>query len=344
MTAYARCVFRVQASPDSRLAQIQPADEAALKEAAGTGATPDGAAFVISMRSVNSRFLDINLNLPRELRAFQDDITRLVRSRLDRGKVDLGAEWLVQGSASSAGDADAPGHDKNDPEAAEASLEYCIGQVRRLYRLPSGVPIGPVDPVALLALAASNKIARPRSTENTIEFDWNTLNPCFQAALAQFEQSRQTEGDAIQGHLRENIASCDALLEQIGQQRQHNAEMLRTRLLEHVEKLKADHDPARLEEELLYSLKRHDVEEEHNRLAAHLLALKDVLGLGASDTKRASTATAHSPGKRIGFLVQEMVREANTIGSKSPSHETSMLSIEVKLELERIREQAANLE
>ena len=324
MTAYAIAEFHSGLDDKGRIAAI---DEPTATGNGGKEPTPASVVFAVSARSVNSRYLDLSINLPREFAEHYDRINELVRRRVRRGKLDFGINWVREPPFSA---------ERPKLDGIESQLE----QLREIYAMRCGVPIAPVDPVALLSLSRkADSGDKRKGPESRALCDWPVLLPAIERVLDAFDAERQREGDATRAHLRQGLADCQALWKRIAEERKACVDKMRERLRKQVAELTDKPNPERLEEELLYLLKRHDIEEEQNRLGAHFLAFEQLLEDGSP-----TNAGSHSVAKRINFMLQEMGREANTIGSKSASHSISTLSIEIKLTLEQLREQVANIE
>lgn len=287
----------------------------------------------VELRSVNNRYLDVNLRLPEELRQVEGPLRERLGRVVKRGKVEIRVNYQR-----------AAQHQANGLDAAY--LEQLAAQLQAVRRV-----MPDVRPPALLELM--------RASDNSAREDdspaWQAL--CLEAvdaALADFQTQRQREGEqlaqAMLGYTHEItaiVAQAEVALPQIqAAYRERLANKLRDSL-EAVspsgfEQIGGAELSARISQEsMLFSL-RVDVAEELTRLRAHLAELERLLS--AQQSSGPASGKAGSTGKRLDFLFQEMNREANTLGSKAASLEFTNAAIDLKLLIEQLREQAQNIE
>ncbi len=280
---------------------------------AAVAADLPGVALAVELRSVNHRFLDLQLRLPDELRSLEATLRERILAELKRGKV----ECRITLHRPAAGAAGLAVDFARVAELAKAAAEVAKGapgavslSVGEILRWP-GVLAEPGVPPTELAAQAGKLVAE---------------------ALADFSASRTREGEKLIATL---VERCDAIEAQIARVAPripaiHAAfnEKLSARLRE--AGLDADQD--RLKQELALFATKVDVAEELSRLATHITEVRRVLAAGGS------------VGKRLDFLMQELHREANTLGSKSVDAELSQASLEIKVLIEQMREQVQNLE
>lgn len=286
----------------------------------------DGWAMRASLRSVNHRFLDVHMRLPEGLESLEPEIRRVLRERLHRGHVDV--HLRVDPVSASAVEI--------NREVAEAYLR-AAENLRQQY----GLKAEP-DLIALMRLpgvvAAAGAPAGGLSEEDLARLRTQVAE-CFEQAVGRLEEMQLAEGKTLAGAMRvqlarigENAAQIAALAERL---HPAFAKRLETKLRE----LLGDGamDPARLAQEAAMMAERSDVSEELARLASHIEQFGKLLG-GAGEL-----------GKKLDFLLQEMQREANTLLSKTPGVEAEGLQItglalEIKSEIEKLREQVQNIE
>jgi uncharacterized protein (TIGR00255 family) len=267
------------------------------------------------LRSVNHRFLELSLYLPEEFRllegAFREQIGAVVR----RGKVDAGLRFEPAPGAAAAT------YRVNLPlaeglKAAATELNQCLSGTQQplsavdLLRWPGMIEVRPPDPA---------RLATP-------------LAAALDRALVVLAETRQREGEKIRALL---LARCDAVEGEIRRVRAALPEIMeaqRARLLARIAEAAVSVDPGRLEQELVFVAQRLDVAEELDRIGAHLEEVRRVLDAGEPS------------GRRLDFLMQELNREANTLGSKSVHLTTTAASVELKVLIEQMREQVQNLE
>jgi uncharacterized protein (TIGR00255 family) len=266
----------------------------------------------IEIRSVNHRYLELGLRLPEELRSLEPLVRERVASRLSRGKVDLGMRYKAG-------------------TAAASSIALDDALVARLAEtaqsLAARFPQLNVDFVSLLGWPG---VILDR------EADQDSLRAAALAvlddALGQMVAAREREGERLGGFLRERLDAIEAIVADV---RGHLPEVraaLRARFDARLADIKQPLEPGRMEQEIVLQLQRIDVDEELDRLTAHIAEARRTLGL------------KEAVGRRLDFLMQEFNREANTLGSKAADPRTTNAAVELKVLIEQMREQVQNLE
>lgn len=281
----------------------------------------EGAGFEVELRSVNHRHLDVKARLPRGLANFESELRAQVAERLVRGKVDL----TVRATAGVA----LAGGVELDLAVAARYLEAA----RRL-RAEHGVG-GELDVHALLSLPG---VARVVERELGEEGARAALRAALAAALDGLAAMRDAEGAALDRDLRGRLERLETLTREIEGRAGEVQRAVRDRLRKRAEQLRDETgllDEARLHQELVFAADRLDVTEECVRLRSHVAQFRSVLD---------AAGPREPAGRRLDFLLQEMGREANTIGSKSADAPVAHRVVELKTELERIREQVQNVE
>ncbi len=275
-----------------------------------------GAAGVLSweLRSVNHRYLDVSLRLPEEFRVLEPAVREMFKRTLARGKVDATLRF------------------RPEPGAAAASLELdrtlALALVHRVVELQHLAGSG-TDP-DVVHLIQWPGLLREQGAD--FEAERNRATALLEQALDKLGEARSREGSAIAEMLESRLA---VLLQQVGRVREHLPavrETLKTRFQQRVESLDMELEPTRLEQEVALQLTRLDVDEELDRLEAHAAEIRRVIALD------------EPVGRRLDFLMQELNREANTLGSKSMAAETTGISVELKVLIEQMREQIQNVE
>jgi uncharacterized protein (TIGR00255 family) len=277
-----------------------------------------GAGYQVEVRSVNQRHLDLQVRLPRALGRFEAELRRRLQGKFARGKVEL----AVNGRAGSSLETlrlDADVAARYVDAARELAARHALG--------------GALDVGTLLALPGVARLAEPELPE-----------PVFAAALAGAAERaadeavamRRAEGEALERDLRARLARLDELVARVEERAATVQAAARERLRKRAEQLAAETglaDPARLAQELVWAADRLDVTEELVRLRSH-----------GEQFRAALAGDAGGVGRRLEFLLQEMSRETNTIGSKAGDAPVAHLVVELKTELERMREQVLNVE
>ena len=273
----------------------------------------DNATLILELRAVNSRYLDLHFKLDDNLRSLEPLMRERIGEQLSRGKIECKLNLMARTSA---------------PQAAQ------------------------IDPAMLQQLAAMQAIAKqhfPQSRELSVAdiLRWpgvliseaegesklaEEVNALLQEGLQALNASRAREGEKLKALILERLAQIEQLVETV-------KPLLPTLTQEYQAKLEAklndslkNLDPERLAQELVLFAQRIDVDEELSRLTAHISEVKRILN---------SDAPA---GKRLDFLMQELNREANTLGSKSVAVETTKVPMELKVLIEQMREQIQNIE
>lgn len=270
---------------------------------------------VLEVRAVNHRFLDVRVRAPRELGDLVSFAEQIARERLSRGRVEVGIR--VEGSA--------PTAIALDRDRARAAFE-ALSALRDELAPGSEVPLTLLATVPDLFTAA---IDRERDSMRA------ACKVAFDRAVDALERMRGDEGEALAGDLRARLGAVRKCADAIATRGPQIVDHHQRRLKQRVSRLTGPDvplDPGRLEQEIALLADRSDVTEELTRLASHC-AQFDTLVNGQE-----------ACGRRLDFLLQEMVREVNTIGSKAQDAEVAHLVVEVKSELERMREQVQNVE
>ena len=276
-----------------------------------------GITISVELRTVNSRFLEVAARLPRSLSLRENDVKELIRRRISRGKVNVIANVEKEGNGST-------GLELNG-SAARAYYKLLV-QLRKTLKLK--------ETVKLEHMLQFSEIFEQKETGGTDEKEWGVLQESLEAALGALAEMRRAEGGELERDFRVRIALLDERLAQIERLSVEQVPAERVRLRERVAQLieKASVDEGRLELELALLADRLDVTEECVRFRSHNKFFLEALAL------------PEPAGRKLNFLIQEMNREANTIGSKSSATEIAHLVVSMKEELEKIREQLQNIE
>jgi uncharacterized protein (TIGR00255 family) len=268
---------------------------------------------VWEVRSVNHRFLELGVRLPEELRAVEPECRELVAAVIKRGKVDCTLKIGADEQATSA--------TRVAPAALEA-LRSLESQVRDIF--PSAEPLTTYE-----VLRWPGVLEDPAQRLEELA---EPVKRCLAKALTALEAARSREGARIGEMLEKRNAAIEALILAITPQLEGVQTRYRERLRERLQKLDMQADPERLEQELAMLAQRSDVAEEIDRLSSHLVEVRSIL------------ASAQPMGRRLDFVIQELNREANTFASKVNEEALTRAAVELKVQIEQMREQVQNLE
>jgi uncharacterized protein (TIGR00255 family) len=286
----------------------------------------DGSSVRVNLRSVNHRFLDLHLRMPDGFEVFESRIRQAIRNKLRRGHVDVNLYYEAGGSG-----------------AIEVNHEVVEAYMKAVERLRQefGVKTEP-DLVGLFRLpgvVATPGSAGDLQSEEEQERLGAQVEACLEQALNKLEAMRRTEGQALTTEMQVILAKIATRTAEIETLTERVRPAIARRLAERLEELLkgVQLDPIRLAQEAAMIAERNDVSEELARLRSHVEQFGKLL------------AGAGEAGKKLDFLLQEMQREANTLLSKTPGVEAEGLAItglalEVKSDIEKLREQAQNVE
>ena len=263
------------------------------------------------IRTVNHRYLEMTVRLPESLRVLEPQVREHIAARIRRGKVDCTLRF-----------------EQGEDSAAELPVNETLAE--KLISTAAALPItnpARLDPLDVLRWPGVIETRGPDSDRIS-----QPLLELLDETLAELVETREREGAKIETLIRER---CRAAAEQVGLARERLPEILagiRERFLSRARDTQAELDNERLEQEMLLLAQKLDVAEELDRMDAHVQEVLRVLG-------------ENEPmGRRLDFLMQELNREANTLGSKSAHIDTSNASVELKVLIEQMREQIQNLE
>lgn len=277
-----------------------------------------GTTATVELRSVNNRFCDVSIRMPRSLAAYESDLQNRVKEAFARGRITV--QIQVE---------QAP--DEALPLSVNAPVARGYARLLNALRQEAGIDA----PLTLDHLLKYTDIFK--QTEATPEQDetaWAAIQQAFEDAAEKMQAMRLREGKALAADLHERIGNIAARLDEVEAYAPERVVQARTRLHERLAELFEDEriDAERLEYEIALLADKLDVTEETVRLRAHLPAFRDAL------------QQTEPVGRRLNFLSQEINREINTIGSKANDATIGHLVVGMKEELEKIREQVENIQ
>jgi uncharacterized protein (TIGR00255 family) len=272
-----------------------------------------GGTLLLELRAVNHRYLELHLRVDEALRSFEPAMREAIAARLGRGKVECRVSLAVASSAAA--------NAQIDPAALEQLVQLsCAIQ----QHFPQSQPLNVADILRWPGVLATEDVSR-----ETLGAD---LLGLLAQGLQDLADSRAREGEKLKALILERVALMETQLARVRPLlpvlMQTYQDKLATRLREAMQGV----DDERVRHELALFAQKIDVDEELGRLTTHLQEVRRILAAGGA------------VGKRLDFLMQELNREANTLGSKSVSTETSQVSMELKVLIEQMREQIQNIE
>jgi uncharacterized protein (TIGR00255 family) len=280
-----------------------------------TASTPE-ANVVIEVKSLNSKFLDLTLRLPKKFSEKESEVRAIVSDLIERGKVSVGVDYQPR-----------PGAD-----ATQRYDEHLFSaHYTELKKLADKVMAG-YDNLFQLALDAPG-VRQTSGLETFDPMEWEKIKKQLTEAIESFNGFRESEGKVLGEKLESYIVSIQINLEQVGMIDPGRIEKIRTKLKENIASLfgKDGLDQNRLEQEIVYYIEKLDIQEERVRLSTHLSYFLKVM------------KEQNSNGKKLSFIAQEIGREINTIGSKANDAAMQKFVVEMKDELEKIKEQLNNV-
>lgn len=279
--------------------------------------TVNGREFTVEVRSVNNRYLDCTVKLPRGLSFGEDAVKQAVKARITRGKVDVFVSVRSEGAQDTTVSLNKP-----MVEGYIAAME----QMKRDYGLAGDITVAMVA-----ALPEAFLLDKPQVDEEQLLKDFLSVTD---KALAAFDAMRRVEGQALEQDLRSRGSTVLSLVEQVEGGSAQTVTDYRLRLENKLKEVLANTsiDESRILTEAAIFADKVAVDEETVRLRSHLNQMNTML------------ETGEPIGRKLDFLLQEMNREANTIGSKCTDVRLAKVVVEIKAELEKIREQTQNIE
>ncbi len=267
----------------------------------------------LELRSVNHRFLEMNLRLPEELRSIESKIRELVAKQLRRGKIDVSLRFQS-----------APNETSNiiiNTELAKQLITACQ-EIDNIVGNPAMLN-------SIEILRWPGVIKAPDTNSDELQKAFIVL---LENAVSELVESRHREGSKLQDIIAMRCEKMTVIVAKVRQRLPEVNELVRNKILAKLKDSQLEMDENRFAQEVAYMVQKMDVDEEMDRLSTHIQEVQRVL----TEDK--------AIGRRLDFLMQELNREANTLGSKSADTETTNDSVELKVLIEQIREQVQNIE
>ncbi len=272
----------------------------------------------VELKTVNNRFLDINLRLSQELQPIEGELKRLIQTRLARGRVEVNLQY-----------------EKSEEIVYELNRPLISGYLSALKEMQLEFSL--VGEPDINMIARLPNVLQTKKDEVNEDFA-GAVKIAFETALDELEKMREVEGKSLKDELSFRLGEIENELPKIDAETTNVAEDHRERLTKRINDFLAktdsqiELDQARLAQEIAYLVEKSDISEELTRLRAHI------------DQFRAIMIEESDVGKRLDFLTQELNREANTISSKTNNLKVKESALTIKSEIEKIREQVQNVE
>lgn len=263
----------------------------------------------IEIKSLNSKNLDLNARMPSIYREKELSLRKLIANTLERGKIDFSIYVEITG----------------EETTTQVNKTVIKQYIKQLKDIVDG------DETELLKMAVRFPDALNTERDDIDEDEWQAILKEINVALNNIDIYRLDEGKALEADFKIRLKNIETLLEQVIAMDPERIEGVRERLRKGVEELKEKVDENRFEQELVFYIEKFDITEEKVRLKNHL------------DYFNAALSSDDSNGKKLGFIGQEIGREINTIGSKSNYAPMQKLVVQMKDELEKIKEQLLNV-
>ena len=274
--------------------------------------------FVVEMKGVNHRYLDVNIRMPKKLNFFATAIRNLLKQSVQRGKVDIFISY----------------EDLSESQVALKYNETLAGEYLRYFH-EMEESFGLENDIRVSTLSRCPEVLTMEEQAVDEEELWNELKQALDGAISQFVETRGTEGENLKKDLIEKLDGMVKLADKIEERSPQILSEYRQKLETKVKELLADTqiEEGRIAAEVVMFADKICTDEEVVRLRSHILHMKETLQSDESGI-----------GRKLDFIAQEMNREANTILSKANDLETSNIGIDLKTEIEKVREQIQNIE
>jgi uncharacterized protein (TIGR00255 family) len=272
---------------------------------------------VVESRSVNHRYCDINIKLPKRLSLFENRVKEIIRSQVSRGRVDVSLRL-----------------DNLGEEKVQFSVDFNLAEqyYRVLHDLKERLRLK--DEITLNLLAGAKDLITTKEELGDMEPYWQEILPVVRESLKNMDDMKRLEGDSLAKDLQQRLGHITEQLQMIKQQFPLRLRAFLNRLQDRLRSLLEgmETDPARFQQEVAFLAERTDITEEIVRAESHLVQFRTFLD-------------GNEPvGRKMDFLLQEVHREVNTVSAKANDAEISQRVVEIKSELEKIREQVQNVE
>lgn len=272
----------------------------------------------IEIKSVNHRYLDINVKLPRYLIYLEESIKKLIKDKLNRGKVDVFVNF-----------------DFNEEAAIDVKVDLPLAKNYKLALEELKYELKIDDNIRLNNILSLSDVIRTEKKELDEDLVWNTIRDSITIALGKIIEMREYEGEQLKEDILKKLENIESIIGRVEKKSTYVVEEYRVKLSERIQSILEDSthvDMDRLAMEVAIYADKSSIDEELIRLKSHILQFREIL------------SEKEAIGRKLDFLIQEFNREVNTIGSKSSNSDIIKSVVELKSEIEKIREQIQNIE
>jgi uncharacterized protein (TIGR00255 family) len=269
------------------------------------------------IRACNSKTLDISLKIPAGYLPLEEKVKAVISEKITRGRLDVFIQISDTAAAAVAFEID---------ETRARAYHDALSSIIRMFSLN--------DLVSLEMLAGCSGVIKPCEVEKDMAAAWNVVQECVRTTLDRLIEMRTQEGDYLAADMRKRLDIMEKQLDAIEQQCDP-LETIQSRLLQRIQQITrgaVEIDPARLAQEAAFLADRGDISEEIVRARSHILQFQNLM------------SAPEPTGRKLNFLLQEMQREINTMGSKAENPAISYQVVDIKTGIEKIREQVQNIE
>ena len=271
----------------------------------------------VEIRSLNSKQLDLSIKLPAIYRPYEYEIRNQISQSVKRGKVDvyINVEMTI---------------DEGSVKINSELFKIHYNALSQICK-ENNIELSPETNASMIQSVMRLPEVVSNDTADITEDEQKALMEAVSGAIAQLDSFRTQEGAILIADLLNRVDKIESFKEAVTPFEKARTEAIRTKILESIEQLKVEVDKNRLEQEMIFYIEKLDVTEEKVRLTNHCKYFREV------------AAGEEAPGRKLGFIAQEMGREINTLGSKSNDSQMQRLVVQMKDELEKIKEQVLNL-
>ena len=271
--------------------------------------------YLIEIRSLNGKSCDITLKTSLIPRDKEMELRQMITDRLNRGTVDI---FITAENNAASG-------------AKVLNKDILLSYYRQVQEAKQGNEMADLDDSSLLETLLRMPDIFVNDDQELTDDMWDTLKASFNAALDHLDEFRSTEGKRLYDDVLTRVTNIESYVGEVDKYEHERVDTVRKKLEEGIAELKADPDKNRLEQEIVFYVEKLDINEEKVRLRQHCKYFRETLD------------TELYPGRKLGFIAQEMGREINTLGSKANHAEIQKIVVKMKDELDKIKEQSANI-